>query len=247
MSSKGNTRDVTTEEGEILTLPRVSYIKSQLKQDYLMQEWPAKCASDYIKDKLTEHTDGGGMILVSDGMANEITDNAKGAWVRKLKEATEIGTLTHKAISSFLKGESVYVPQEIEIPFKSFLLWHEEYNVVPIAVDYVVHSLDGGGYAGEVDAVVVMADKKGGKVSSKLKVVDFKAQPYIYHEHGLQLVAYVNAYKHTVGMEELGCGICRLDKKEIDYQWKQYRDATLESLLKEFLKLTELAHIKGVK
>lgn len=150
-----------------------------------------------------------------------------------LKEAANIGTLTHYLVECDIKGEkadtSTYTQEQIEKAmngFEGFKHWRKAYKPEFIGTELVLvdDELAVGGTADQV-----------AKISGKVVLGDIKTAKFLYDDHIIQLGAYCHMYERIQPKVKIEYGyILRLDKetgsfthhninrKELDWGWKVF-------------------------
>lgn len=153
---------------------------------------------------------------------------AKSAHKDKSDAAKDVGTLTHKWIEAYWKGEVAKPEPLIERPVSSFMKWVERHKVEPWRVEQILVSRENW-YAGTCDLI--------GLVDGVPMILDLKTSERIGDDYWLQLAAYQRA---TADMhprdarvwEDLARAILRVPKDGKDAEFKirderKHRDSDL--------------------
>lgn len=150
-----------------------------------------------------------------------------------LKEAANIGTLTHYLVECDIKDEipdtSTYSAEQIEKAnngFEGFKQWRKAYKPQFIGTELVLvdDELEVGGTADQV-----------AKIGGQIVVGDIKTSKFLYDDHIIQLGAYCHMYERMQPKAAIEYGyILRLDKetgafthhnisrKQLNWGWKVF-------------------------
>ena len=150
-----------------------------------------------------------------------------------LKEAANIGTLTHYLVECDIKDEipdtSTYSAEQIEKAnngFEGFKQWRKAYKPKFIGTELVLvdEELEVGGTADQV-----------AKIGGQIVVGDIKTSKFLYDDHIIQLGAYCHMYERMQPKAKIEYGyVLRLDKetgafthhnisrKQLDWGWKVF-------------------------
>ena len=119
-------------------MPSVTTVLSVLSKPALIQ-WSANCCADYIRDNIEE-------IIspeTSPDRIAQIIKKSKTAHRTEAKKATDIGSLVHDAIETYMKGGK---PEAIlegspkaQTSFLAFLEWKDKVALEPVALEIPVY------------------------------------------------------------------------------------------------------------
>ena len=151
-----------------------------------------------------------------------------------LKEAANIGTLTHYLVECDIKNEvpktSSYSAEQIEKAnngFEAFKQWRRAYKPKFIGTELVLvdDELEVGGTADQV-----------AKIGGQVVIGDIKTSKFLYDDHIIQLGAYCHMYERMQPKAKIEYGyVLRLDKntgafthhnisrKQLDWGWKVFK------------------------
>lgn len=126
--------------------PSVTTILGCLDKPALKQ-WAANCAVEYIEEAIKPG------CQVTDAMLKE----ARTAYTKTSKKATDCGTLVHDAIEAHLSGtadpdEIVRGEEKAVNAYAAFLEWKQKVELEPIHLEHVLHDKVAK-YAGRVDFI----------------------------------------------------------------------------------------------
>jgi len=127
-----------------------------------------------------------------------LIDPAKATDHKKAAEAADIGTRTHQAVDSIIRGEDKDIPEDLKPAVQGFLDWRGS-NSLDIKQGDTRLGSKLFGYGGSLDFVAfdgseaVIFDLK---TTRKRKDRDHG----IYPEYGAQLAAYAKAFTETYGI-----------------------------------------------
>lgn len=115
-----------------------------------------------------------------------IFDAGKKAHYQKKTDAGTMGTLIHKWVEQYIKGENPTMPinAELKSSVEKFLGWAEEHKVKFLSSEQQIYSVKHN-YTGTLDFIC--------KVDGKLYLGDLKTSSGIYPEYFMQTAAYRNA------------------------------------------------------
>ena len=118
-------------------VPSVTTILGCIDKPALVQ-WSANCSVDYIKDNIGEIRNQD----TSHERIDQLLKKAKTAHRTESKKATDIGSLVHDAIETYMKGGS---PDAIldgspkaQTAFTAFLEWKEKVKLEPVQLECTV-------------------------------------------------------------------------------------------------------------
>ena len=167
-----------------------SYLKALNKPALI--NWAARTTAEFFKDKLEDIK--GGILDIEEMDINEIVFAAKQYHKEKLGTAGQRGTNVHHAIDDYYKtGKRPEEDGETKILFESFLGWEKDYNVIAKANEMTVYT---DNYAGTLDLICdIDYCPESSEGTHGVYVNDFKTGKAIYPEAGLQVAAYLYAYR----------------------------------------------------
>ena len=125
-----------------------------------------------------------------------------------LKEAANIGSLTHESIEKFLKTEEE--PVDRFTAFESFKMWYNDVwvnNHVEILGQEETLSCDL--FMGTYDLLL--------KINGKIYLMDFKTSNHVSYKYCMQLAAYRYMLRLNKNMNVDGCIILQLNKTNPGY------------------------------
>lgn len=133
-------------------------------------------------------------ITLDEAMLQQILAHARTEPDKIKTETANLGTRTHEAIMRILQGENGGVTDDIALAVKSFLTWKTQNPFTVVHLEKPVASLEYG-YAGRPD--MIAKDKDG------YFVADWKTSKdgTVYKETAMQLAAYSQAIKETLGLD----------------------------------------------
>lgn len=131
-----------------------------------------------------------------------------------LREASEKGTYTHKAIEEYLKKKEYPNYDKIPFPakdatrnaFEGFLNWYlqvEKNNRIRLV--FSEKKLVCKYFGGTLDCLI--------SINDKLWLIDFKTSNHMNYKYFLQLSAYTYMLREVEGIEVGGCLVLLLDKQ----------------------------------
>jgi hypothetical protein len=136
----------------------------------------------YVEENLHK----GVLDLTDEVKRKKFFHEAHRAHFRASKTATDIGTLAHEWIESYLAGEAPKRPtnKKLRSTVQNWIEWADKHDIEPIQTEFKVYSREHG-YAGTCDF--------DGIVSGERCIVDWKTGKAVYPEHRLQTAAYLAA------------------------------------------------------
>jgi len=186
-------------------IPGVTQVLSVLSKPALIF-WAANCASDYFKSQITPG------VSLDEVEIDKIWQMAKKAHTQKKTDSANLGSMVHKFVEQYIKGENPPVPINLEMKgaCQRFLDWVSQHNVTFLSSEQQVFSLKHK-YAGTVDFVC--------KIDGKLWLGDLKTSSAIYDEYYAQAVSYLYARQEEFKNENYnGIVIVRVGKEDGDFE-----------------------------
>ncbi|HEC67138.1 MAG TPA: hypothetical protein ENI23_17815 [bacterium] len=217
--------------------PSVTEVTGQVKDPNPLMYWAVKCMGKYILDKFIECNVKMGQTIIDEWFF-DILGNAKLHYKEVSEKAKDIGLEVHNMISEYIKHKMTgkeydykgkYRP-EVENGYLAFLEWESKNVLRYIDSELTVCESVHYGYAGRLDCIAELNDKRG------IYVIDFKSSKGFYDDMPLQIAGYRYAYHDSALVE--GCGILRLDKITGEPEWKDV-SKKYERSLKAFQYLTK--------
>lgn len=227
-------------------LPSSTTVLSLLSKPALIQ-WASNVGVEYIKEELIDRIISGEITLeqLRELDTVEIVKDAKKYHKQKKEQAGGIGSRAHHKIQDFVseimfggKEVEIEIEEDIEIPFKAFMKWWDENNVIPLAMEHTVWSQAAGGYAGTLDLLAY--------INKPLYVLDFKTGKYIYDDQPMQLASYFYAAVERPVLKGLipeEAAILRLDKETGMPEFHHIPQSQLIIEQQKFLRLVEFWHL----
>jgi hypothetical protein len=159
-------------------------------------------AVEFIQAEILDELEQGKLTIADLRKADvkQLVQDARNYHKQIKDEAADRGTRVHKFIEDFvaaiLLGESqdpfgsglpvVEAGRDIAEQVERFIKWWLEHDVRPKLQEQKVWSVDGGGYAGTMDAYW--------QVDGKWYVIDVKTSKGLWPEHEMQLAGYYHAF-----------------------------------------------------
>lgn len=167
-------------------VPGVTTIIGDTTNKPALIEWAANTTAGYAVDHWDELA--------------ELTPSKKLAKLQKAKyldldQASGRGTEVHRLAESYINGEEIDVPDELEGHVRAYEKFVREWNVNPVHVEVVVGNVTLG-YCGTVDLIADLAD--GYRHLTDLKT----SRSGIFPETALQIVAYSRAEFYAIRGED---------------------------------------------
>lgn len=120
--------------------------------------------------------------------------------------SAEEGTLVHETVEAILKKEPVTVPDSIKPSIDAFLEFANAHEIVPLKVEERIVSKKHS-YAGTIDVLA--------EVDGVIGVLDIKTSQAVYRDYGMQVAAYVEAFKENPAIPPLTSWVLRLDQYQV--------------------------------
>jgi len=162
-------------------LTGVTTILSVIAKPFLIP-WASKMATEYIKDNLQDALNGN----VS---WDSLLEDARKAHAQKRDKAGDIGTLAHKWIENYIRGEINPITDDIKPMIDNFLEWEKANNPTYLETELRVYS-EKYWYAGTLDLMM--------EIDGEVWLGDIKTGSGIYPEHFLQCAGY------QIALQEMG-------------------------------------------
>lgn len=171
-------------EGAIV--PSVTGITGIIDKSGPLMWWGIGQALEFVKKRIADYD------LEDEVCAKNFWHDAHRAHLRASKRATDIGTMAHEWIESYLAGANPSAPKnkQLAATVESWLAWAAEKDIQPIETEFKVYSREHG-YAGTCDF--------DGYVEGERCIVDWKTGKSVYPEHRLQTAAYLAAREEELG------------------------------------------------
>lgn len=166
-------------------------------------QWAVNEAINYLKN---EFKAGQGYDELE---LNNLLENAKKAHRVRKQTAADFGTLAHKWIEQYIKGENPEPPvnKNLRKATEVFIKWVKDNNVVFTHCEQPVYSRKYD-YCGTVDFIC--------EIDGKSFIGDLKTSKGIYSEYHMQLAAYRIALEEEHEKSYAGTLIVRIPKEEDD-------------------------------
>ena len=191
-------------------IPSVTKILSVIDKPALLN-WGVKTAIDYCREEIKPG------IMMDEIQLHTVFEDAKKAHWKKKTDAGDLGTMIHKWIEGYIKGEDPKMPfhEGFRNAVEQFLKWKEEYDVKFLLSEQIIFS-KAHKYTGTLDFIA--------KVKGKLVLGDIKTSSGIYDSYWLQLAAYRIARVEEYPAEKyLSNGIIRVGK-DGTFEWQETDD-----------------------
>jgi len=220
----GNKKEVTI-NGEVCEIPRVTTICGEVGSSGGLLQWSVGCAIDWIKKQYFSKVkwDWKGENV------SDLIEKGRTEWKSIGDQAMETGTICHRLIERYLKGDEFDLTKysfEVQNGFDAFLKFKKEHldftheTEVPIVSEKHL-------YGGTLDWV-------GKLKNGKNYILDWKVGKK-RDTHRLQLSAYRSAYLEMHPTETIdGMAVVTLDKLTGEYKMYDLSDR-YEMSLKCFL------------
>ena len=135
-----------------------------------------------------------------------------------LDAAATKGTYVHDAIEDYIQNgneldmDTVLAGYRTEVGYAygSFKAWWEIISKRNVRVIMQEFKLICPWFGGTLDLLV--------EIDGRVYLLDFKTSNHPSYKYFLQLAAYIYILKYYYGIEVYGCGIIKLDKKEIHFE-----------------------------
>ena len=171
----------------------------------VLMAWASELIGDFLREKNGQ------------SLTNELIDEAISQPTTFKKEAANTGTIAHKWIEDYIKGENPDMPEN-EGSAKAvmgFLDWVKKSKVKFVASEKLVYSKKYG-YAGTLDGIAKIGSEK------KPFIIDYKVSKGLYPGVALQTAAYQFADAEESGTEYAGRVAIRLSKEtEEEYNLRE--------------------------
>jgi hypothetical protein len=164
--------------------------------------WAANMAVDCIKDQIAPGQSYDELQL------SAIFESGRKAHFQKKKDAGDKGTMIHKWVEGYIKGENPPMPinKDLQEAVKRFLMWVAKHKVKFLLSEQQVYSQKFN-YTGTLDFVCV--------VDGKMYVGDLKTSSGVYPEYMVQTAAYRYAREEEFPDEDYaGQLILRIGKED---------------------------------
>lgn len=181
-------------------------------------------------------------VVYDELMLASIFDKARKANTQAMSDAGDAGTLLHRWVEAYIKGENPPIPINpmLRESCKKFLTWVHKYNVKFLLSEQPVYSRKYF-YTGTLDFIC--------QINGLLYIGDLKTSKGIYLEQMMQTTPYRHAREEEYPNEKYhGQLICRIGK-DGSFEYKLLDDRQYPGLYKKmfncflfFLKAGELYH-----
>ena len=150
--------------------------------------------------------------------ANNLGLYQKKKYKEELQNAANKGTYVHDAIENLLQNNieldlnTVSPGYQIEVScaYGSFKAWWEIICKRKINIISQEQKLVCPWFGGTLDLLI--------EIDGRVYLLDFKTSNYSSYKYFLQLAAYRYVLRNYYGIEIYGCGVIKLDKKEIRFE-----------------------------
>lgn len=189
-------------------VPSVTAVISETEPKPALLYWSANCASDYWKEAIKPN------VGYDEVQLETFWREAKRAHTTKKDDAASVGSVTHRYVESFIKGENPDLPiNEIARGAgERFMSWVTEHKVKFLSAEQMVLSRTKG-YCGQADFFCV--------VDGKLWLGDLKTSNAIYSSYFEQCSAYIQARNEEFPSESFaGFIIVRVGKEDGELEVK---------------------------
>lgn len=187
------------------TIPGVTSILGILSKPALIF-WASNCAADYFKSMIEPGKSYDEIEL------DKIWQSAKKAHTQKKTDSANLGSMVHKFVEQYIKGENPPIPINLEMKgaCQRFLDWVSQHNVKFLSSEQLVYSQKHK-YAGTADFIC--------QIDGKLWLGDLKTSSAIYDEYYAQVSSYLEARKEEFETEDyVGGVIVRVGKTDGDFE-----------------------------
>lgn len=173
--------------------------------------WATKITADFWKDYLVENK-----YQIDEVSIEKVYKESKKASDKVKNDAADHGTLLHKWMEAFLKGQN---PEPLKNPAlkksaEQFLEWMERHKVIIKSAERMVYS-KAYNYVGTVDDLGSI-EIDGVKYSL---ILDLKTSSGIYDSHLLQIAAYRGCLQEEFGIApERGAIVCCKKDGTLEYR-----------------------------
>lgn len=214
--------------------------------------WAARMAVEFIQAEILDELEQGKLTIADLRKADvkQLVQDARNYHKQIKDEAADRGTRVHKFIEDFvaaiLLGESqdpfgsglpvVEAGRDIAEQVERFIKWWLEHDVRPKLQEQKVWSVDGGGYAGTMDAYW--------QVDGKWYVIDVKTSKGLWPEHEMQLAGYYHAFVERFPKLPVD-GVAFLHISELT-GFAEFLPRTLDFINGEYRKFFFLAHYVNI-
>jgi len=139
--------------------------------------WAANITADTIKEQLSAG------VALDELQIDSIIETGRRAHTQRKKDAGSMGTLVHKWVEDYIKGEAPAQPvnKQLQISIAKFLGWVEKHQVKFVLSEQQVYSRKYG-YTGTLDFICY--------IDGKMYIGDLKTTSGIYPEMLIQTSAY---------------------------------------------------------
>ena len=135
-----------------------------------------------------------------------------------LDQAATKGSYVHDAIEDYIQNgndldmDTVLAGYRTEVGYAygSFRAWWDIITKRNVKVIMQEYKLVCPWFGGTLDLLV--------EIDGRVYLLDFKTSNHPSYKYFLQLAAYIYILKYYYGIEVYGCGIIKLDKKEIHFE-----------------------------
>lgn len=179
--------------GEKLEFPSVTNFLSIIggqKTNGLMN-WAVRESLSHVKTALCNHLEE--KTIITNDWIDNIFQEAKAVPEKLKNEASDLGSMVHNAIDSYLKGVPQDIDDKIKIPFNEFVKWFESSNLEVLMGDTPIANLEDR-YGGRFDCLCF------NKKTNKYVLIDLKTSNSIHDEMALQVGAYCRGIVSTYGI-----------------------------------------------
>ena len=190
-------------------VPSVTTIIGETAPKPALMYWAVNCAADYWKENVLPG------IRYDEVDIEQMWKDSKRAHTIKKEDAASIGSVTHRFVESYVKGQHPDFPvNEISrAACERFMKWVNDHKVMFLSAEQMIYS-PSKGYCGQADFFCV--------IDGKLWLGDLKTSNAIYDEYLEQVCAYKQARNEEYPTEVFeGCVIVRVGKEAGEVEVKQ--------------------------
>lgn len=168
--------------------------------------WASNMASDYFKSQIVPG------VALDEVEIERIWQQARKAHTQKKLDSATLGSMVHKYVEQYIKGENPPMPvnPEMKGACERFLQWVQDHQVKFLVSEQMVFSKKHL-YAGTTDFIC--------KIDGRLWIGDLKTSQSVYSEYFAQTSAYLEARTEEFPTEKFdGAVIVRVGKEDGDFE-----------------------------
>lgn len=214
-----NGKHLYSVNGQDTSYPGSTTVLSVIAKPYLIP-WASKMTAIYtrsiIEKILHKNQDKPIGEIFTPRFLETLANRSKKQHKIHKERAGDIGTRTHAALDSLIRGEMPMMEEDIRQCVTSFVDWDTIKKLQIVSGDMKLIHL-GFGYGGSLDALA--KDERG-----KLIVIDFKTSNQISDEYAYQIASYCHALQFTLALDYVPEGCCiRFDKLKPEIEYRKVR------------------------